>query len=67
MQKLTEEKTFVIVKPDGVKRGLVGEVIRRIEQRRLVGRQLFVCASRHHCRFAVTGLLPHQCQECRPI
>ncbi|OHA10017.1 MAG: nucleoside-diphosphate kinase [Candidatus Sungbacteria bacterium RIFCSPLOWO2_02_FULL_48_13b] len=35
MQKLTEEKTFVIVKPDGVKRGLVGEVIRRIEQRGL--------------------------------
>lgn len=27
------EKTFVMVKPDGVKRGLVGEVIRRIEAR----------------------------------
>ena len=35
MKKLTEEKTFVIVKPDGVKRGLTGEVIRRIEQRGL--------------------------------
>ncbi|MBI2054807.1 MAG: nucleoside-diphosphate kinase [Candidatus Sungbacteria bacterium] len=35
MHKLTEETTFVIVKPDGVKRGLVGEVIRRIEQRGL--------------------------------
>lgn len=35
MPKLTEEKTFVIVKPDGVKRGLVGEVMRRIEQRGL--------------------------------
>ncbi|KKU47626.1 nucleoside-diphosphate kinase [Candidatus Uhrbacteria bacterium RIFCSPHIGHO2_02_FULL_47_29] len=30
-----EEKTVVLVKPDGVKRGLVGEVIRRIEQRGL--------------------------------
>ena len=25
------EKTFVMVKPDGVRRGLVGEVVRRIE------------------------------------
>ncbi len=30
-----EERTFVLVKPDGVKRGLVGEIIRRIEQRSL--------------------------------
>lgn len=30
-----EEKTVVLVKPDGVKRGLVGEVIRRIEMRGL--------------------------------
>jgi len=30
-----EEKTVVLVKPDGVKRGLVGEVISRIEQRGL--------------------------------
>lgn len=29
------ERTFVLVKPDGVKRGLVGEIIRRIEQRGL--------------------------------
>ncbi len=27
------ERTFAMVKPDGVKRGLVGEVIRRIEQK----------------------------------
>ena len=33
--KLKEETTLVIVKPDGVKRGLVGEIIRRIEQRGL--------------------------------
>ena len=30
-----EEKTCVLIKPDGVKRGLVGEIIRRIEQRDL--------------------------------
>lgn len=33
--KLHEEKTLVLVKPDGVKRGLVGEIIKRIEQRGL--------------------------------
>lgn len=32
---LKQEKTLVLVKPDGVKRGLIGEVIRRIEQRGL--------------------------------
>jgi len=30
-----EEKTLVLVKPDGVKRGLVGEVVSRIERRGL--------------------------------
>lgn len=30
-----EEKTFLLVKPDGVARGLTGEVIRRVEQRGL--------------------------------
>lgn len=29
------ERTFVLVKPDGVKRGLVGEIIHRFEQRGL--------------------------------
>ena len=27
------EKTFFMIKPDGVKRGLVGEVLHRIERR----------------------------------
>src|SRR3989344_6275892 len=30
-----EEKTVVLIKPDGVKRGLVGEIISRIEKRGL--------------------------------
>lgn len=33
--RFKEEKTLVLIKPDGVKRGLVGEIIRRIEQRGL--------------------------------
>lgn len=35
MSKLKEEKTLILIKPDGVKRGLIGEIIRRIEQRGL--------------------------------
>ncbi len=30
-----EEKTFVLIKPDGVRKGLVGEVVKRFEQRDL--------------------------------
>lgn len=33
--ELKEEKTLVLIKPDGVKRGLIGEIIKRIEQRGL--------------------------------
>ena len=29
------EKTLVLIKPDGVQRGLIGEIIRRLEQRGL--------------------------------
>ncbi|MEK7590212.1 MAG: nucleoside-diphosphate kinase [Patescibacteria group bacterium] len=35
MMQLKEEKTLVLIKPDGVKRGLIGEIIKRIEQRGL--------------------------------
>lgn len=30
-----EERTFIMVKPDGVKKGLIGEIIKRLEQRDL--------------------------------
>ena len=30
-----QERTFLLIKPDGVKRGLIGEIIHRIEQRGL--------------------------------
>ncbi|MEK7617564.1 MAG: nucleoside-diphosphate kinase [Patescibacteria group bacterium] len=35
MEHIKQEKTLVLVKPDGVKRGLIGEVIKRIERRGL--------------------------------
>ena len=37
------EQTFFIIKPDGVKRGLVGEVLKRIEQRGLTIEKLELC------------------------
>ena len=30
---MAEERTFIMVKPDGVQRGLVGTIIKRFEQR----------------------------------
>ena len=44
MQHLKQEKTFVLVKPDGVKKGLIGEVIRRFEQRdlKIVALEMFM-------------------------
>lgn len=35
MQNPKEEKTFVLIKPDGVRKGLIGEIISRFEQRDL--------------------------------
>jgi nucleoside-diphosphate kinase len=36
MQRIPkEEKTYVMIKPDGVRKGLIGEIIRRMEQRDL--------------------------------
>ncbi|MCC2684664.1 MAG: ndk [Paenibacillaceae bacterium] len=38
------ERTFIMVKPDGVQRGLVGEIVRRLEQKglQLVGAKMMV-------------------------
>lgn len=35
IERFKREKTFVMVKPDGVRKGLIGEIIRRFEQRDL--------------------------------
>lgn len=38
-----EEKTFVLIKPDGVRKGLIGEIIKRFEQRdmKIVALEMF--------------------------
>jgi nucleoside-diphosphate kinase len=38
-----EEKTFVLIKPDGVRKGLVGEIVSRFEQRdlKIVAMEMF--------------------------
>ncbi len=43
MSKFKEEKTFLMVKPDGVKKGLIGEIIKRLEQRdmKIVALEMF--------------------------
>jgi nucleoside-diphosphate kinase len=51
---VAQQRTLVLVKPDGVQRGLVGEILRRIEQRglKLVGLKLMhiskEVAARHY-------------------
>jgi nucleoside-diphosphate kinase len=35
MEQMSVEKTFVMVKPDGVQRGLIGEVVMRLERKGL--------------------------------
>ena len=49
MADLKEEKTVVLIKPDGVKRGLIGEVIKRFESRglKIIALKMLV-ASREH-------------------
>ena len=44
MQHIKEEKTFVLIKPDGVRKGLIGEVISRFEQRdfKIVALEMFM-------------------------
>ena len=46
---LKEEKTVVLVKPDGVKRGLIGEVIKRIETRglKIIALKMLMASSEH--------------------
>lgn len=50
-----EEKTYLMVKPDGVRRGLTGEIVRRIEQRNL---KIIALAMEHASREKVDGHYP---------
>ena len=53
--KFKEERTFVMIKPDGVKRGLVGEIMKRIEQR---GLKIIACVMFHPSRAHVDKHYP---------
>ena len=44
MSDPTKERTFIAVKPDGVQRGLTGEIIKRFERR---GYKLVACKMIH--------------------
>ncbi len=48
MQHPKEEKTVLLIKPDGVKRGLIGEVIKRVESRglKLIALKMIVADSK---------------------
>jgi nucleoside-diphosphate kinase len=55
------EKTLVLVKPDGVQRGLIGEVISRLERRglRLIAAK-FLAVSQGRDHYAIhKGKLSH--------
>merc|ERR1711872_403045 len=47
--KMADERTFIAVKPDGVQRGLVGEIMKRFEQRgyKLVAAKLCMPGKAH--------------------
>merc|ERR1711970_1700568 len=49
IRKMADERTFIAVKPDGVQRGLVGEIIKRFENRgfKLIGMK-FMQGSEEH-------------------
>ena len=61
---MTSERTLVLVKPDGVQRGLVGPVLGRLEQRglKLVGLKLLqmdeALANRHYAEHVREAVLP---------
>ena len=56
MKHPREERTVVLVKPDGVKRGLIGEIVKRFEQRGLKIIALkMVTPSKEHARDHYSG------------
>jgi nucleoside-diphosphate kinase len=52
---LPTERTFLMIKPDGVMRGLIGEIIKRIEQR---GLKIVALKMTHASREKVDGFYP---------
>jgi len=45
-QKIKKERTLVVIKPDGIQRGLIGEIIKRYERTglKLVGIKMLIPA-----------------------
>lgn len=56
------ERTFIMVKPDGVQRGLVGKIIKRFEQKgfKLVGMKFVWVSVRARSRVIILRL-SHAC------
>jgi len=56
MKHPKEERTVLLVKPDGVKRGLIGDVIGRLEQRglKIIGMKM-IMATREHAKAHYPG------------
>jgi len=50
-----QEKTFVMIKPDGVKRGIIGDIINRFEQR---GLKLIALRIEHPSKAKIDGHYP---------
>ena len=53
------ERTFIMIKPDGVQRGIVGDIIRRFEQRgyKLVGLKMMQVGGKDDCIWSYTGFV----------
>lgn len=49
MEVYPQETTVLLVKPDGVKRGLIGEIVKRIEMRglKIIGLKMFHADAKH--------------------
>lgn len=59
---MSDERTFIMVKPDGVHRGLVGEIIKRFESKgfKLVGMKfMWVSSVRQKKAFATCLIFFH--------
>ena len=66
------ERTLVLVKPDGVQRGLIGSIISRLEQRglKLVGMKLMhvdgAVARQHYSEHVDRPFMSRPCFTCQP-
>ena len=55
MSEKNKERTFIMVKPDGVQRGLVGKIIQRFEDKgfKLVGMKMLWVSAAAACEAAI--------------